>query len=210
MENTDLENKYPLIDFGEEFNKTKETIYTFDSATSELKSLLNHPVLFISEYFEKLRNQFDLDRELSKKHIDDHFDKSINDLFEQEKECLDNMKIKRNDEMIRRFELDIKRLNNEINVPKVDTKKWRLMMFESMKKISRINLIVENNKIELLRNKSFVFGSILTELKESLNRNKLEILTVCFCLFFVNLRSKITDLPKSPHLLKPLSYYFNF
>ena len=75
LEKTELEKLFAGIDFGNEFDNLKQRLHEFNEALTKLKSTVNDPDYYISEHFLDLRNQIDLERELCKKQIDDHYDK---------------------------------------------------------------------------------------------------------------------------------------
>ena len=55
----------------------------FNNAKNSLKLIANDPEYYLNESLIKLRRQIDLERELSKKQIDDHFDKLIQKILIQ-------------------------------------------------------------------------------------------------------------------------------
>ena len=179
MEKTALEKKYPSIDFGEEFDKTKKKLCAFNEKLSKFKLTVNDPDNFISEHFLELRNQIDLERELSKEKIDDHFDKLIKQLDEIEKDNKSKNSDENHEETIKQFESDFKKLKDEINIPKIDYSKWNEIKAESKDKIREINLLLENYKIEILGNQKITFQSIQDELGDLLDENTIEKTSVC-------------------------------
>ena len=179
MEKTALENKYPSIDFGEEFEKTKKKLYAFDQELSKFKSTLNDPNYYKSEYFLELRLQIDLERELSKEKIDDHFDELIKQLDEIEKDNKSKKSDENHEETIKQFESYLKKLKDEINIPKIDYSKWNKIMSESIDKIGELNLLLENYKNEILGNQKITFQSIQDELGDLLDENTIEKTSVC-------------------------------
>ena len=171
MEKTELEKKYPYIDFGEEFNNSKQQLNAFKEATTRLKSSVSDSDDFVSEYFINLRNEIDLERELSMQQIDDHYELLIKQIKFIEKQCKSDQKFEK---MISKFDKDLKRLTDEINIPKFDMLKWKDIKSESMSKVSDINLIIENYHHNLLRNQSLSIGSIKTELGKLLDGDIIE------------------------------------
>ena len=169
MEPTELEKSFPAIDFGEEFSKAKQELFNFEIATSRLKAIINDGDFFLNEYFVELRTQLDLERESSKLQIDDYFDQLIQELFEMEKACKKKKTVEKYQENIIKFDNDLKRLNQEINKPKVDVYKWSRIKFESLKKMEETNLIIENYQNELLKNQLISIGTIQNELEALLD-----------------------------------------
>lgn len=167
----DLEKKYPLIDFGEEFEKTKEELYSFDIEINKFKSIVEDTDYFISEHFLNLRNQLDLERELSKKQIDDYFDKNIQELLELEKECIANKTDRKHDDIIEQFEKDLKDLYEDINIPETDSARWRRIKIDSMNKFTEIDLMSKNYQNDLLGNQLITIKSLQTELKNLLKED---------------------------------------
>ena len=180
MLKTDLEKKYPLIDFGKDFNDSKKELYAFNDATAKLNTLVCDPDYYISEHFLKLRSQIDLERELSKEQIDDHFDKLIQQLNDLEKEYKSDKLNNEYEDIIKQFASDLKRLNDEINIPKFDPSKWNLIKSEALTKKEDINLILENYKIELLKDQKLEIDYIQEELKKIFEINIIKKDPVCF------------------------------
>ena len=55
----------------------------FNNAKNSLKFIANDPEYYLNESLIKLRRQIDLERELSKKQIEEHFDKLIQKILIQ-------------------------------------------------------------------------------------------------------------------------------
>ena len=55
----------------------------FNNAKKGLKLIANDPEYYLNESLIKLRRQIDLERELSKKQIEEHFDKLIQKILIQ-------------------------------------------------------------------------------------------------------------------------------
>lgn len=69
MKKIDFEAKYPSLNFRDEFRESKQMLNSFNCATSELKSIVDDPLFFISNCNIDLRNQVNIERELAKKSM---------------------------------------------------------------------------------------------------------------------------------------------
>lgn len=168
MEPTQLEINNPHIDLGEEFLKAKMGLLDFEKATNNLKAIDNDPDNFIYNYFAELKTKIELERENTKDKIDDHFDLLIKEIHELENQCKQMKIVQQHEEVIEKFQSDLNRLNEEINIPKVNEAKWARIKFEASEKISETNLIIENYQNELLRNQSFSIKTIQGEVEKLL------------------------------------------
>lgn len=186
-EKIELEKKYPSIKFGQEFEKTKQELYALDKEITKFKLIVGDTEYFISEYFLNLRNQADLERELSKKQIDDHYDKHIQELHKIEKECKDKRTEEKYDEVIQQYEKDWEELNNCINIPEIDTSRWSRIKFNSMKKFSEIDLISRNYQSDLLGNQILAIKSIKTDLEKLLKKKTIEKKAVSVRICFMSI-----------------------
>lgn len=182
VEKTELERNNPSIDFGVDYKNSKEEFFAFSNATYQLKSIVDDPDYYISEYFLNLRTEADLERELSKKKIDDHYDDIIEDLTQLEKKCKSKKTVEKYEEMIKQFEKDLKIMKDGLNIPKIDLTKWSNIESVSMSKTLKVNSTIEQLKIDLFNNKSLSIQSIQDELEELLDEDKSLINQVRFVL----------------------------
>lgn len=180
LEKTELEINNPSIDFGEDYENTKEEFFAFNRATDKLKSMVDDPDNYIKEYFYEIRNWVDLERELSKKKIDDHFNTIIEDLAKQEKECISKKTIQKHEKVIEQFENDLKRMHDDLNVPKFDLTKWNEIKFESIRKKLDVNSVSENYRIDLLMNQRISIWPIQDELEDILEEAVIQKIKVTF------------------------------
>ena len=174
LEKTTLEKNYPLMCFGKEFLGAKRELSYFRNATNKLKTINDNPKDFISNHFIELRNDADIERELAKKKIDDRFDKIIQELSNLEEDCKSLEIEADHDENIKQFEIDLKLLYEDINIPEVDTKKWHRIKTEAAKKTTETNAFIENYKNFLLNNQSLGISSIQNDLETLFDKELIE------------------------------------
>ena len=152
LELTELEKNYPSIEFGDEFYMAKKQIKNLHEAISKLHVIVNKPESYLWDYFMKLRNELDLERELAKKQIDDHFDKLMENLNESEEECRRKIIDKNYEKIIKTFEIDLERLSDEINIPRLNPSIWNDIKSKAMSLVSEVNLVTEYHKLDLQNN----------------------------------------------------------
>lgn len=172
---TELERKYPSIDFGEHYDSAKEEFLAFNKATIQLKFIDFNADYFISDYFLKLRNQVNLERELSKKQIDDYYDSLIKELSGLEDEYKNKKNEEKHEQIIKKYEKDLKKMNTDLNIPKFDLMKWNEIKSESISRTSELKMLCENYKNDLLMNQLLSIVSIQAELKNFLFREHIGI-----------------------------------
>jgi len=82
-----LETTYKDLNLGKHFAAAKRALKNFTKKIEELKGF-NKDGLFIHEYFSQLRNEIDIEREVVKLKIDEHYLKLIDEVNDIEKKCM--------------------------------------------------------------------------------------------------------------------------
>ena len=86
MDSFKLERTFKGVNLGKHFYDAKESLMNFKEKIEELKSF-NKGGLFVHDYFSQLRNEIDIERELVKLKIDEHYLKIIEEVNKIENKC---------------------------------------------------------------------------------------------------------------------------
>ena len=103
------------VSVSKKFSKCSTSLSYFEKKIEELKILANDPYSFINEEFFNLRNDIDIERELSKELIDKHFLSLIDQLNGIEAECKEKMSRPKDfiETEVEKYQLKLKHLKNE-------------------------------------------------------------------------------------------------
>jgi hypothetical protein len=154
-----LEN-YKNINLGDCFDSAKDSLKNFKEKIEELEAF-NKEGRFIYEYFAKLRNQIDIEREVVKLKIDQHYLNLIGEVDDIEFKCLSEStdtkrsideKVKKLDEKFEGYRIDLDQL-------KLDFNNWKNIKYGSNFQVKKLNKMIDEFKNELLKSQSYVFES---------------------------------------------------
>jgi hypothetical protein len=166
------------IDFGEKYKRCQESVDIFKQGVETLKYHVNNPDSYISQYFETLKLQINIERDELIIEIDKHYSKLIGEVDQLEKICklskpLEVLKpqnnLKKLNKEIELFEGNLKKLTHDIELLKVNEEHWEKISFEAgyqNVKLRNITCCYTNN---LLTNKSFSFEPMFPKITEFLN-----------------------------------------
>ncbi len=124
-----------------------------------------HSDQIIYDYFFKLRNDIDIDREKIKLLIDEHYLKLIDEVNEIEatcaKESVDKLAkfSKLIDEEVKKSNEKYKILRADIDMLEINFENWENIRHESNLNIDKLEEIAENLKRDYLMNKSYEYES---------------------------------------------------
>ena len=144
------------IDLGDSFFECKTSIINFKEKINELKMLEKDPENYIHEYFSELRNQIDLEREVS----NNYYLNIIDELNKCEEVCKEKRKDYKNEDIIQNvgiFEEKFTEFKEYLDVLKIDVKKWNEVRAETNNNIIKLNNKICDLRNELLLNKSYAF-----------------------------------------------------
>jgi len=158
-----LETTFKGVNLGKHFAAAKEALKNFKDKIEELKDF-NKDGQFIHEYFSQLRNEIDIEREVVKLKIDEHYLNLIDEVNDIEEKCMsksaESNKIIENE--VEKFEGKLESLRGEFDKLEIDFDKW-----ESVREGSKYQLKDLNEKIlkfenDLLLNHIYTFESNAT------------------------------------------------
>ena len=115
--------------------------------------------------------------------VDNHFQKLIHQLLTKEKEYKSKKIEEKIGDQIKQFESDLQRLENQINLPKIDGFKWNQIRLESISKRSKVNSMTNDLKKYLLNDQVLNIESIQSEIKDLLSKNVIKQEKVPIILF---------------------------
>jgi len=158
-----LETTFKGVNLGKHFTAAKESFMNFKVKIEELKSL-NKDGLFIHDYFCKLRNEIDIEREVVKLKIDEHYLKIIEEVNKIENKCKSEStdptksiedEVKTFEEKLESFRIDFDRLE-------IDFDNWKNVEEGSNYQLKELNYKIHKFKSDLLLNNNYTFESNTT------------------------------------------------
>ncbi len=173
-----LEN-YKNINLGDCFDSTKDSLKNFKKKIEELKSF-NKEGLFIYEYFAKLRNQIDIEREVVKLKIDKHYLNLIGEVNDIESKCLTESTDtnKSIDEKVKELDEKFEGYGIELDQLKLDFNNWKNIKNGSNFQVKKLNKMIDGFKNKLLKSQSYVFESN-TSLFDVANKASKIVANIC-------------------------------
>ena len=87
MDSFKFETNFKDLNLGKHFAAAKGALKNFKEKIEEFRGF-NKDGLFIHEYFSQLRNQIDIEREVIKLKVDEHYLKLIDEVNDIENKCL--------------------------------------------------------------------------------------------------------------------------
>lgn len=170
------------IDFGEKYRRCKEAIESFTQEIEVLKYLVEDPDSYISQYFETLKKQLDIERDQLIIEIDKHYTNLMGEVDQLENICklskpLEVLKPQNNlsklKKEIKLFEASLKKLSDDIEMPKVNEENWEKISFEAGYQNVKLRNITCNYTNNLLTNRAFSFESLYPKFAELLGNMKI-------------------------------------
>lgn len=149
------------IDLGNEFEEAKKSIASFNVEIEKLRAHTNDPYYVIWEYFTDLRNKVDIDREIKKSKIDEHYLGLIDELNNIEVKCKNNELEDREHytKIIEKAEKKLTKFQTDLDALKNDIKKWIDIQKESNQQIDIFKTKINDFQCELLMNKRYTYKS---------------------------------------------------
>ena len=150
-----LERTFKNLDLGEIFASAKESLKKFKENIYELKGF-NKEDMYTYEYFSNLRNEIDIDREVVKLKVDQHYLKLIEEVNAIEAKCKEESSDtkKSTDQEVKQLEEKLQSFRRD--QLKLDFKKWENIQKESNFEAKKLDEMIEKFKNELLLGQSFV------------------------------------------------------
>ncbi len=158
-----LETTFKDLDLGKNFTAAKKSLISLKEKIEELKGF-NKDGLFIHEYFSKLRNEIDIEREVVKLKIDEHYLKLIAEVDEIEDKCMSVstdtnklivVEVKTFEEVLENFQIDFDKLE-------IDFYNWENIRKGSNRHLKELNEMIPKFKNDLLLKQLYSFESDLT------------------------------------------------
>lgn len=165
------------IDFGEKYKRCKESIESFTQEIEVLNHLVKDPDSYISQYFETLKKQLDIERDQLIIEIDKHYTNLIGDVDQLENICklskpLEVLKPQNNLNKLKReiklFEASLKKLSDDIEMLKVNEENWEKISFEAGYQNIKLRNITSSYTNNLLTNRAFSFEPMYPKFAELL------------------------------------------
>jgi hypothetical protein len=144
MEYTELEKTYKGLDLGENFTIAKESLKSFKEVIDGLKSMKAKQEAFLKTYFDKLRDEINAEREFSKTIVDEHYAGLIRqvNMIEEEKKMCQISELP--------WEEGFNNLKQEINIPKIDIKRWDKVASEANSQATELRKVLSEISNEVL------------------------------------------------------------
>ncbi len=144
MEDTELEKTYKGLDLGENFTIAKESLKNFKEVIDGLKSMKAKQEAFLKIYFDKLRDEINAEREFSKTIVDEHYAGLIRqvNMIEEEKKMCQISELP--------WEEGFNNLKQEINIPKIDIKRWDKVASEANSEATELRKVLSEISNEVL------------------------------------------------------------
>ena len=164
--NTDsykLETTFKNLNLGKHFYDAKESLKNFREKIEELKSF-NKDGLFIHDYLSQLRNEIDIEREVVKLKIDEHYLNLIDEVNDIEEKCMsksaDSNKLIEDE--VKTFEEKLESFRVEFDKLEIDFDKWESVREKSNYQSKELNEKILKFKDDLLMNHIYTFVSDTT------------------------------------------------
>jgi len=145
---------------GKHFAAAKDALMNFKEKIEELK-IFNKDGLFIHEYFSELRNEIDVEREVVKLKIDEHYLKLIDEVNVVEDKCMSkSTDLNRSvEDDIKTFEEKLESFRVELDKLEIDVDNWENVREGSNDQIIDLNEKFLKFKNDLLLNHIYTFES---------------------------------------------------
>jgi hypothetical protein len=174
MDSYKLETTFKDLNLGKHFAAAKEALKNFKEKIEEMKSF-NKDGQFIDEYFSQLRNEIDIEREVVKLKIDEHYLKLIDEVNDIEHKCKSEYtdpkksideETEKSEEKLGIFLIDFDKLE-------IDVDNWKNVEGRSNYQIKELNDKILKFKNDLLLNQIYTFESNTTLFDVANNASKI-------------------------------------
>jgi len=163
MNSFKLETAFKDLNLGKHFTSAKESLKNFKEKIQEFKSL-NKDGLFINDYFSQLRNEIDIEREVVKLKIDEHYLKLIDEVNDIKNKFMDTStdSNKLIEDEVEKFEGKLESFRVEFDKLEIDFDKWESVREGSNHQLKELNEKIIKFKDEFLMNHIYSFVSDTT------------------------------------------------
>jgi len=163
MDSFKLETTFKGVNLGKHFTAAKESLMDFREKIKELKGF-NKDGLFIHDYFSKLRNEIDLEREVVKLKIDEHYLKLIDEVNDTEEKCMSESTDLADsiEDEAETFEEKLASLRIDFDKLEIDVDNWENIRKGSNYQLKELNEKIQKFKSDLLLNNIYTFESNTT------------------------------------------------
>jgi len=174
MNSFKLETAFKDLNLGKHFAATKESLKNFKEKIDELKSF-NKDGVYIHEYFSQLRNEIDIEREMVKLKIEEHYLNLIDEVNDIKEKCIsksvDSNKLIEDE--VKTFEEKLGSFRVEFDKLEIDFDKWENIREGSNYQLKEINEKIIKFKDDLLLNNVYTFVSNTTLFDVANNASKI-------------------------------------
>ncbi len=158
-----LETTFKGVHLGKHFYDSKESLKNLKEKIEELK-ILNKDGLFIHEYFCQLRNEIDIEREVVKLKIDEHYLKLIEEVNNIKDKCISEYTDPKKsiEDEVKKFEEKLAALTIDFDKLEIDVDNWENIRKGSNYQLKELNDKIVQFKNDLLMNHVYTFESNTT------------------------------------------------
>jgi len=155
-----LETTFKVVNLGKHFAAAKRALKNFKGKIEEFKGF-NKDGQFIHEYFSQLRNEIDIEREVVKLKIDEHYLKLIDEVNDLEEKCVSKSADSNNliEDEAEKFEGKLENFRVEFDKLEIDFDKWESVRVGSNYQLNELNEKILKFKNDLLLNHIYTFES---------------------------------------------------
>jgi hypothetical protein len=155
-----LETNFKDLNLGTNFTAAKDAFKNFKGKIEELKGF-NKDGIFIHEYFSQLRNEIDIEREVVKLKIDQHYLKLVEEVDDFEEVCMQVSTVsnKSIENEVKISEEKLARFRNEFDKLEVNVDNWDNIRKGSNYQLKELNGKIHKLKNDLLMNQLYSFES---------------------------------------------------
>ncbi len=160
MNSFKLETAFKDINLGKHFTAAKGALVNFKEKIEELKSF-NKDGVYIHEYFSQIRNEIDIEREVVKLKIDEHYLNLIDEVNDIKEKCMsksaDSNKLIENE--VKTVEEKLTSFRGEFDKLEIDFDKQESVREGSNHRLKELNEKILKFKDDLLMNHTYRFAS---------------------------------------------------
>jgi len=160
MNSFKLETAFKDLNLGKHFSAAKESLKNFKEKIEELKSF-NKDGVYIHEYFSQLRNEIDIEREVVKLKIDEHYLKLIDEVNDIKEKCMSKSADSNKfiEDEVKTYEEKLESFRVEFDKLEIDFDKWESVREKSNYQSKELNEKILKFKDDLLMNHIYTFVS---------------------------------------------------
>jgi len=160
MNSFKLETAFKDINLGKHFTAAKGALVNFKEKIEELKSF-NKDGVYIHEYFSQIRNEIDIEREVVKLKIDEHYLNLIDEVNDIKEKCISKStdSNKSIEDEVKTFEEKLTNFRVVFDKLEIDFDKWESVREGSNHQLKELNEKILKFKDDLLMNHIYRFES---------------------------------------------------